>query len=107
MKKITLITLLGLTIFATAATAAVYQTGWGNTGQNSYRATPRAMYGPGGCPMSGNMMGRGMMNGPRTMMGMGRGGAMWGTLPPGSTNGNWRANPSYQGQGPQGPATTR
>ncbi len=93
MKRIALITLAGLTIFATAAIAN--QAGWGPGSHTNGTHGKQMVNNGGGCPMNPNMMGRGMSNGSRGMMGPG----MQGAVGQGEvTNTNWRANPSYQGK---------
>ncbi len=97
MKTIVLTTIAALGLFVTAAIAN--QSGWGNGYQGNFRNTQQASYTGGGCPMmQTNMMGQGKMNGNRGMMGAGQG--AWGTTTPGTSNGNWRVNPSYQGRTP-------
>ncbi len=88
MKRIALITLASLAIFATAATA--HQNGWGNNHMRSNGNSQQNGYTSGNCPMGGNMngnrmMGTGMMNGVPNPTDQ-------------SVNNNWRVNPSYQGQ---------
>ncbi len=92
MKRITLITLASLVLFATAASA--HQNNMGNNHMRENGYMQQTGYMSGGCPMNGNMMGQGMMNG---NMGMMRAG-MSGNTTVDSQISNWRANPSYQGQ---------
>lgn len=82
MKRIALITLAGLAILATAATA--HQNNSHVRGNGRIQLTE---YTDGGCPINTNMMGWGMM---RQEIG--------GNATPGVQTNNWRTNPSYQGQ---------
>lgn len=95
MKRIALITLASLALFATAATA--HQNGWGNNHMRGNGSMQRRGYSNGNCPMGGNMMGNRMGN----RMGNQMGNRMMNTPQNSSdysVNNNWRANPSYQGQ---------
>jgi hypothetical protein len=92
MKRIALITLASMALFATAA--AAHQNGWGNNQMRGNVHMQHTEYTGDGCPTSTNMMGWGMMNGNWGMMGPG----MRGDTTPGVQTNNWRTNPSYQGQ---------
>ena len=95
MKNMTLFTIAGLLLFATAATAQRTGTNNGYMGNQSNMGNRGRMqqenYQGRGCAMNNNM-GAGMRN--RGMRGTGMQGNT-STAPP---NSNWRANPSYQGQ---------
>ncbi len=90
MKRIVLITIGTLALFATAA--AAHQSGWGQGNRGKFNRGQQVNMTGGTCPMNTNMMGQGMMN--RGMRGTGMQGNTTSTTP--STN--WRANPAYQGQ---------
>ncbi len=60
MKRIILITIAGLAVFATAA--AAYQTGRGHGNWGHDRMSQSAYSTGGGCSMGGVMHGRGMMH---------------------------------------------
>lgn len=85
MKRIALIALAGIALFATAA--AAHQNGWGNNHMRNNVSAQQNEYSNGNCPMGGNMMrgNQGMMNGGQHPTGQ-------------SVNSNWKTNPSYQGQ---------
>jgi len=85
MKRIVLITLASLTLFATAATA--HQNGWGYNHMRGNRNNHQTNYNSRGCPMNGNWTNQGMM----------RSAVRRDTTPANQSN-NWRTNPSYQGQ---------
>ena len=86
MKRIALITLASMVLFATAA--AAHQNGWGNNQMRGNFHMQHAEYTGGDCPTSTNMMGWGIMTGP----------GMRGDATPGVQTNNWRTNPSYRGQ---------
>jgi hypothetical protein len=90
MKRIALIALAGIALFATAA--AAHQNGWGNNHMRNNVSAQQNEYSNGNCPMGGNMMGHNMMRGNQVMInGV--------PQPTGqSVNSNWKTNPSYQGQ---------
>lgn len=85
MKRITLITLASLVLFATAASA--HQNSWGNIHMRGNGHMQQAGYTGGACPINGNMIGQGMT-----------GAGMSGNTTTDNQVNNWRANPSYQGQ---------
>ncbi len=95
MKRIALIALAGIALFATAA--AAHQNGWGNNHMRNNVSAQQNEYSNGNCPMGGNMMGNNMTG--RNMM-RGNQGMMNGVQHPTgqSVNSNWKTNPSYQGQ---------
>ncbi len=89
MKRIALITLASLALFATAA--AAHQNGWGKNHMRGNGSMQQSGYSNGYCPMGTNMMGNRMMGNNRVMNS-----AQNPTDQ--SLNNNWKANPSYQGQ---------
>ena len=97
MKRIALLTTVGLALFATAAFAHQYR-GQHNSGHGGSSRVQQSGSWGAGCPMNTGMNGRGMMHGNRGMMnhnGMHRG--MHTSTRPGTYT-NRRANPAYQGQ---------
>ena len=90
MKRIVLITLGTLVLFATAA--AAHQSGWGHGNRGNWSRGQQINTNGGSCPMNTNVTGQGMMN--RGMTGTG----MRGNTTPNTSTGNWRVNPAYQGQ---------
>lgn len=101
MKRIALLTTVGLALFATAAFAHQYRGGHtGRHGAGFSHVQQQSGYWGGGCPMNnGGMMygNRGMMN--HNWMHRGR----YNTARPGAPA-NWRANPAYQGQATTDPS---
>ena len=100
MKRIALLTTLGLALFATAAFAHQYRGGHNGRHGAGFSHVQQTGYRGGGCPMNSGMNGGNMMYGNRAMMnhdGMHRG--MYNTARPGNRT-NWHANPTYQGQVP-------
>ncbi len=85
MKRIVLITLASLTLFATAATA--HQNGWGYNHMRGNRNNHQMNYNGRGCSMNGNWTNQGMM-----------GSAIRRDTATTNRSNNWRTNPSYQGQ---------
>ncbi len=78
MKQIILISIAGLALLATAATAHQYNRGSRHgTGHGNMS---------GSCPMNSNMQGQH------------RGSGMAGNTATGPATDNWKVNPSYQGQ---------
>ena len=104
MKRIALLTTLGLALFATAALAHQYRGGHTDRHGAGFSHVQQRGYWGGGCPINSGMNGGNMMYGNRAMMnhhGMHRG--MYNTARPG-TPADWRANPAYQGQAATDPS---
>ncbi len=89
MKRIALIALASIALFATDASAH-QSNNWGN----NHMRTQQAGYSYANCPMGGNMIrgNQGMMHNYHGMMNSTQ------TPSAQSPDTNWRANPSYQGQ---------